>query len=114
LFSLAGQYDNSIPTQFLDPTDCLKIPALVCIYLFRQNPVFTSLHLRLGHTAIFGLKQILANMKQIFIRLEANKTGFIHLFGIKAMDFTCETNKNGMEYFFLGKYFIYFASKHIF
>ncbi len=27
--SLAGRYDNPIPTQFLAPIDCLKIPALV-------------------------------------------------------------------------------------
>jgi hypothetical protein len=26
--SLAGRYDNPIPTQFLAPIDCLKIPAL--------------------------------------------------------------------------------------
>jgi hypothetical protein len=25
--SLAGRYDNPIPTRFLAPTDCLKIPA---------------------------------------------------------------------------------------
>jgi hypothetical protein len=28
LCSLAGRYDNPIPTQFLVPIDCLKIPAL--------------------------------------------------------------------------------------
>ncbi len=27
LCSLAGRYDNPIPTQFLAPIDCLKIPA---------------------------------------------------------------------------------------
>jgi hypothetical protein len=27
--SLAGRYDNSIPTRFLDPVDCSKIPTLV-------------------------------------------------------------------------------------
>jgi hypothetical protein len=27
LCSLAGQYDNPIPTRFLAPIDCLKIPA---------------------------------------------------------------------------------------
>ena len=27
LFSLAGRYDNPIPTRFLAPIDCLKIPA---------------------------------------------------------------------------------------
>ncbi len=26
LCSLAGQYDNPIPTRFLDPINCLKIP----------------------------------------------------------------------------------------
>ncbi len=30
LFSLAAQYDNPIPTRFLGPIDCLKIPALDC------------------------------------------------------------------------------------
>jgi hypothetical protein len=29
LFSLAGQYDNPIPTRFLAPKDCSKIPAQV-------------------------------------------------------------------------------------
>jgi hypothetical protein len=29
LWSLAGRYDNSLPTRFLGPTECLKIPALV-------------------------------------------------------------------------------------
>jgi hypothetical protein len=28
LCSLAGRYDNSIPTRFLAPIECLKIPAL--------------------------------------------------------------------------------------
>ncbi len=27
LYRLAGGYDNPIPTQFLAPIDCLKIPA---------------------------------------------------------------------------------------
>ncbi len=29
LCSLAGRYDNPIPTWFLAPIDCLKIPALL-------------------------------------------------------------------------------------
>jgi hypothetical protein len=32
LCSLAGRYDNPIPTWFLAPTDCLKIPALFSVY----------------------------------------------------------------------------------
>ncbi len=28
--SLASRYDNPIPTRFLAPKDCLKIPALYC------------------------------------------------------------------------------------
>ncbi len=35
LCSLAGRYDNPIPTRFLAPIDCLKIPALVI-----SSPVF--------------------------------------------------------------------------
>jgi hypothetical protein len=31
LFSLAGPYDNPIPTRFLGPIDCLKIPALLIV-----------------------------------------------------------------------------------
>ncbi len=31
LCSLAGQYDIPIPTQFLAPIDCLKIPALIIL-----------------------------------------------------------------------------------
>jgi len=30
LCSLAGRYNNPIPTWFLAPIDCLKIPALLC------------------------------------------------------------------------------------
>jgi hypothetical protein len=29
VFSLAGRYDNRIPTRFLVPMDCLKIPAQI-------------------------------------------------------------------------------------
>jgi hypothetical protein len=41
-------------------------------------------------------------MKRIFIRFEANKTGFICLFRIeaKSADVACETNKNGSDYSF--------------
>ncbi len=35
VFSLGGRYDNPIPTRFLAPIDCLKIPAPV--YLLSQN-----------------------------------------------------------------------------
>ncbi len=37
LCSLAGRYDNPIPTRFLAPIDCLTIPALsssLCLYYF--------------------------------------------------------------------------------
>ncbi len=30
LFSLAGRYDNTIPTRFLAPLDCSEIPAQRC------------------------------------------------------------------------------------
>jgi len=33
---LAGRYDISIPTRFLAPMDCLKIPAQVRIYEVHQ------------------------------------------------------------------------------
>jgi hypothetical protein len=36
--SLAGRYDNPIPTRFLDPIDCSKSPALVGRY---DNPIPT-------------------------------------------------------------------------
>ncbi len=32
----------------------------------------------------------------------------------ESADFTCETNKNGSEYFFLTEYFLYFASSKYF
>jgi hypothetical protein len=35
MYSLAGRYpifDNPIPTRFLAPIDCLKIPARICIF----------------------------------------------------------------------------------
>jgi hypothetical protein len=31
---LAGRYDNPIPTQFLAPIDCSKVPALVVLLTF--------------------------------------------------------------------------------
>ncbi len=36
LYSLAGRYDNFIPTQFLATIDCLKIPSLAFRY---KNPI---------------------------------------------------------------------------
>ncbi len=50
LCSLAGQYDNPIPTRSLAPVDCLKIPALFCMYddvCFMNFPnfVYTYRHL---------------------------------------------------------------------
>jgi hypothetical protein len=38
LCSLAGRYNNPIPTRFLAPIDCLKIPALAGQY---ENPIPT-------------------------------------------------------------------------
>jgi hypothetical protein len=38
LCSLAGRYDYPIPTRFLAPIDCLKIPALAGRY---DNPIPT-------------------------------------------------------------------------
>ncbi len=40
LCSLAGWCDNPIPTQFLAPIDCLKIPALHSMVLFLHSPIF--------------------------------------------------------------------------
>jgi hypothetical protein len=37
LSSLAGRYDNPIPTRFLAPIDCLKIPVPVNSLLFTHN-----------------------------------------------------------------------------
>jgi hypothetical protein len=57
-----------------------------------------------------------ANMKRIFIRFKANKTGFIRLFRIEANQriFTCQTSNKGSEYSLLSENFIYFASKRIY
>ncbi len=41
LCSLAGRYDNPIPTQFLSPIDCLKIPALRNPYIPPPHPFFS-------------------------------------------------------------------------
>jgi hypothetical protein len=38
LCSLVGRYDNPIPTRFLDPIDCLKIPVLAGR---DDNPILT-------------------------------------------------------------------------
>ncbi len=37
LCSLAGQYDNPIPTRFLAPIDYLKIPAQDCYELRNES-----------------------------------------------------------------------------
>jgi hypothetical protein len=44
LCSLAGRYDNPLPTLFLTPIDCLKIPALkaVCIGGYEYVQYYTS------------------------------------------------------------------------
>jgi hypothetical protein len=61
----------------------------------------------LGCAAIFGSKRIKANMKRIFIRFEANKTGFIRLFCIQANRRILheKTNRNGSDYSLLSVYF---------
>jgi hypothetical protein len=38
LCSLSGRYDNPIPTRFLAPKDCLKIPALM-LHLFSHKGI---------------------------------------------------------------------------
>jgi hypothetical protein len=43
LCSLAGRYDNPIPTQFLASIDCLKIPALYSLQSVGCNRTFYSL-----------------------------------------------------------------------
>jgi len=42
LCSLAGQYDNPIPTRFLAPIDCLKIPAQIKNIRISKNCLFTA------------------------------------------------------------------------
>jgi hypothetical protein len=42
LYSLAGRYDNPIPTRFLAPIDCLKIPAWIS-----PPPVSSSYRLKM-------------------------------------------------------------------
>jgi hypothetical protein len=44
LCTLAGRYDNPIPTRFLAPIDCLKIPALkaVCKGGYEYVQYYTS------------------------------------------------------------------------
>ncbi len=42
LCSLAGRYDNPIPTRFLVPIECLKIPALVVPCLSRWTDCITG------------------------------------------------------------------------
>ncbi len=37
LCSLAGRYENPIPTRFLAPIDCSKIPALIAVLEFLNN-----------------------------------------------------------------------------
>jgi hypothetical protein len=52
LCSLAGQFDNPIPTRFLAPIDCFKIPALV---LFLTRSYLESLYLsHLKHDILFS------------------------------------------------------------
>ena len=42
LCSLSGRYDNPIPTRFLAPIDCLKIPALYVKVPLRRRIADTS------------------------------------------------------------------------
>jgi hypothetical protein len=46
LCTIAGQYDNSIPTLFLAPIDCLKIPALDCQLDTAFHPIFCLMWLQ--------------------------------------------------------------------
>jgi hypothetical protein len=50
LCSLAGRYDNPIPTRFLAPTDCLKIPALNSDFW----EIWLSSKLKLGWLSLYS------------------------------------------------------------
>jgi hypothetical protein len=86
LCSLAGRYNNSIPTRFLAPVDCLKIPALYsilycmsvlirCIRIIRRiNINNRSIVIRHLHMALFQkgtIGQIFDNYRQGFILYSA-------------------------------------------
>ncbi len=43
LFSLEGRYANPIPTRFLAPVDCSKIPALVVLLIAGSGIAGTDL-----------------------------------------------------------------------
>jgi hypothetical protein len=49
--SLAGRYDHLIPTRFLAPIDCLKIPAQVCCgsQIDSRNCYLVTMHYKLHH-----------------------------------------------------------------
>ncbi len=52
--SLAGRYDNPIPTRFLAPLDCVKIPTQLTIGQF----VILSVNLRQSQLSVFRLRSI--------------------------------------------------------
>jgi hypothetical protein len=78
LCSLAGRYDNPIPTKFLAPIDCLKIPALVhnpCLQYDRisQLCIFIPITLISAFT-IVGLSELL-NKQRLEIQFSFQRGG---------------------------------------
>jgi hypothetical protein len=61
LCSLAGRYDNPIPTRFLAPIDCLKIPALSACQLMPLQGQ-QERYVRLRNTNVM-LRHVLKNVK---------------------------------------------------
>jgi hypothetical protein len=58
LCSLAGLYDNPIPTRFLAPIDCLKIPALNMV-----------LHISSGHQIIASCSPLIRHLQVVHPRM---------------------------------------------
>jgi hypothetical protein len=54
LCSLAGRYDNPIPTRFLAPIDCLKSPALVFVYMVDCKKIFDFWLNEIKNKTFFG------------------------------------------------------------
>jgi hypothetical protein len=56
LYSLAGRYDKPLPTRFLAPMDCLKIPALLDVtILWRYTNKILSMIQMSGKTIMVSL-----------------------------------------------------------
>jgi hypothetical protein len=77
LCSMAGRYDNPIPTRFLAPIDCLKIPAQISCYKAFYYGIYKKPR---DQTYIFQNQEFFCCILSIYIIILSTWSAFAYLY----------------------------------